>query len=320
MHRVDTVTRLKKVGTILAIHRFPVKSMQGECLTRVGVGERGVDGDRAWALRDLEVGEITSAKHFPRILQFRVRQDPDNDGLQILFPNGEQFPITSPDISARISSALKHRVELVESSGKPPAHFRLRAFRSPAVLRRLLGARRGGPTPDLSQLPLSMLATLSWYASPPGTYFDAFPLHLVTSNALSALGSLSGVPADARRFRPNFVIEADDATLAAPENEWVGRRMLVGAAEIEICSLTFRCGMPSHAQTPDLPKAPAIVKTIYGALDTKFGVYARVLRPGLVRVGDRVLSAEVSDTPALRQLREVGRALKRAILDAYLTF
>lgn len=319
MGKFEAVTRLQQVGVVSAIHRYPVKSMQGEHLSEVALTKGGLPGDRAWALRDLELGEITSAKHFPRILQFGTARGPDGD-VELVFPNGERCAASAPDISQRISAVLKHRVELVESRGQPRRHYRLSAFRTPRALRRLLGARRGGIMPDLSQLPLPLLATLSLYATPPGTYFDAFPLHLVSTNSIAALSALSGVPADARRFRPNFVIAGEHPEACLLENAWVGRRLLLGAAEVEVCSLTFRCGMPSQPQTGDLAKAPSIVKTIYDRLDSKFGVYARVLRAGRVRVGDcAFIDPSLASTP-LRELRDLGRAFKRAVLEAYLSF
>ena len=319
MGKFEPVTRLQQVGVVSAIHRYPVKSMQGERLSEVEVTKRGLPGDRAWALRDLEIGEITSAKHFPRILQFGTSRGHDGR-LELIFPSGERYAASAPDISQRISAVLKHRVQLEESRILRRSQYRLRAFRTPRALRRLLGARRGGIMPDLSQLPLSLLATLSFYATPPGTYFDAFPLHLVSTNSIAALSALSGVPADARRFRPNFVIEGEHPGGSLLENTWVGRRLLLGAAEVEVCSLTFRCGMPSQPQTSDLPKAPPIVKAIYDQLDSKFGVYARVLRPGSVRVGDRAFIDPSAESTPLRELRELGRTFKRAVLDAYLSF
>ena len=51
------------VGTVRALWRFPVKSMLGEQLDVVEVGEGGIVGDRAYAVRDRETGKVASAKH-----------------------------------------------------------------------------------------------------------------------------------------------------------------------------------------------------------------------------------------------------------------
>jgi uncharacterized protein YcbX len=55
--------------------RYPVKSMLGEELNASNVTERGLAGDRAYALVDSADGKIASAKNprqLPRMFQFRA--------------------------------------------------------------------------------------------------------------------------------------------------------------------------------------------------------------------------------------------------------
>jgi uncharacterized protein len=47
--------------TVTEIWRYPVKSMGGERLDNVAVDERGMIADRMWAVRDPELGSITTA-------------------------------------------------------------------------------------------------------------------------------------------------------------------------------------------------------------------------------------------------------------------
>src|SRR3989442_6402734 len=51
------------VGTIRALWRFPVKSMLGEELDAADLGDAGIVGDRAYAIRDRATGKVASAKH-----------------------------------------------------------------------------------------------------------------------------------------------------------------------------------------------------------------------------------------------------------------
>ena len=49
------------IGTVTDLWRFPVKSMRGERLTEAFVTEQGIQGDRAYALLDVETGRVVSA-------------------------------------------------------------------------------------------------------------------------------------------------------------------------------------------------------------------------------------------------------------------
>lgn len=102
-------------------------------------------------------------------------------------------------------------------------------------------------------------------------HFDSGVVHLVTT------GSLRALAADARRFRPNVVLEGEG------EAGWLGRSVSIGAAVLRVKEVTRRCVMVTHPQ-PGLPRDLAVLKAV--ARDG-FGVYAEVLKPGLVRVGDR---------------------------------
>ena len=55
--------------TVTEIWRYPVKSMGGERLDNVAVDERGIVADRMWAVRDPELGSITTARRRPALLR-----------------------------------------------------------------------------------------------------------------------------------------------------------------------------------------------------------------------------------------------------------
>jgi uncharacterized protein YcbX len=55
--------------TVTEIWRYPVKSMGGERLDNVAVDERGMVADRMWAVRDPELGSITTARRRPTLLR-----------------------------------------------------------------------------------------------------------------------------------------------------------------------------------------------------------------------------------------------------------
>ena len=64
-----------KVGAVVSLWRYPVKSMMGEELNAAEVREHGLFGDRAYALLDSSDGKVASAKNprkWPSLFAFRA--------------------------------------------------------------------------------------------------------------------------------------------------------------------------------------------------------------------------------------------------------
>src|SRR5260370_277120 len=60
---MSSETNHESIGSVLSVWRYPVKSMLGEELKSTRVTERGLLGDRAYALLDRETAKVASAKH-----------------------------------------------------------------------------------------------------------------------------------------------------------------------------------------------------------------------------------------------------------------
>jgi hypothetical protein len=84
-------------GKVVSIWRYPVKSMLGEELNSSYVTERGLVGDRAYALIDEETGKVASAKNprkWEKLFDFHCifvepPQAPDNiPPIRITLPDG----------------------------------------------------------------------------------------------------------------------------------------------------------------------------------------------------------------------------------------
>lgn len=120
------------------------------------------------------------------------------------------------------------------------------------------------------------------------SHLDAGPVHLLTSASLALLRSaLPAAGVDARRFRPNLVIELQSAEPI--EQTWIGRRLQVGKeVELLVSTATERCGMVAFAQS-ELTEEPAVLRYIAQQAQQKFGVYAQVVVPGVVRLDDPVV-------------------------------
>ena len=87
--------------------------------------------------------------------------------------------------------------------------------------------------------------------SPPGTFFDCGPLHLITDATLTELGGHhTDGTVDRKRFRPNIVVAGVGHGFV--ENEWVGHRLHIGTeVTVSIVLPSPRCVITTLAQ-PDL--------------------------------------------------------------------
>src|SRR5881396_2702895 len=64
-----------EIGRVVSLWRYPVKSMMGEELNATEVTERGLLGDRAYALVDNSDGKVATAKNprkWPNLFDFRA--------------------------------------------------------------------------------------------------------------------------------------------------------------------------------------------------------------------------------------------------------
>ncbi len=280
------------VATVKEIWRFPVKSMQGERVERCELGPLGIAGDRGWAVRDEQAGEIRGAKKLPRLLQAKARYATEPAGVdvpvaEITLPDGTVVASNAPDASARLSRYLGRPVTLWPL--QPPTateHYRRGAPDNPDMmeeLRQIFGRLPDEPLPDLSVFPPEVME----FTSPLGTYFDAFPVHLLTTTSIATLGRHAPASRlDPRRFRPNFVLEPVGRG-DLPELAWCGGPLRIGSAELRVEIPCARCVMTTVEQG-DLPKDPGVLRAIVRELDQNIGVYATVATPGRVAVGDRV--------------------------------
>ena len=279
-------------GRVAEIWRYPVKSMGGERLKAIGVTPGGLPGDRAWAVRDEVRGGIRGAKKIPNLMRCKARypRPPTSDTqlAEITLPDGSQLTTLDADVAKRLSEAMGQELTLWPLQ---PAH-RLEHYRRgapthsdvPTELRSVFGLLPEEPLPDISVFPREVLE----FETPPGTYFDAFPLLLMTDASLHALQERAPHSViDVRRFRPNFLIAAPAEAVGFVEMAWPGRKLRIGGATLEVTIACPRCVMTTHG-FDDLPRDTSIMRTLVREAGQKLGVYARVVEPGPVALGDGV--------------------------------
>jgi uncharacterized protein YcbX len=131
--------------------------------------------------------------------------------------------------------------------------------------------------------------TVTDFALPEGTFFDAAPVHLVTTATLDWLRALYPEGRfEVRRFRPNLVVETPEGQDGFVENAWAGRTLAIGdSVRIQITRPCARCVMTTLPQS-DLPRDSGILRTAARHNRASVGVYASVARGGTVGRGDPV--------------------------------
>jgi uncharacterized protein YcbX len=282
-----------QVGVLERLRRYPVKSMGGEVLDEVELGAGGVPGDRAWAVRDEVRGGIRGAKKLPGLMHLRARYEkpPAPEGsspAEITLPDGSTLATGDPDAAERLSQAIDHPVTLWPLlPAEALDHYRRGAPTHEDLeqeLRSIFGRLPDEPLPDLSIFPPELLE----YESPPGTYFDAFPLLILSSASLRSMGGRApGSTFDARRFRPNLLVSQTEADEAFPEQAWRGRRLEIGDAILEVTVECPRCVVTTRG-FEDLAEDPGVMRALVRETGGNLGVYARVETPGRIRVGDPI--------------------------------
>lgn len=291
------------VGTVGALWRFPVKSMQGEAIHEAELTERGVVGDRGFALVDVDSGKVVSAKSvrlFPDLLRCQAsfveapRADADFSIVQITLPDGTTVRSDAPDIDAALSRALRREVRLASTA---PEDFTIDMYHpdiegvDPAGRRDMTVEQRLGS---------AIFAQMGIPSPVPiGAFFDVFPMSILTTSTLDKLSQISPKSLfDLRRFRMNLIVSTEEVGFV--ENHWIGSALQVGGSvRLRPTMPDSRCVMTTLAQ-PDLLNDPEVLRTLVrhnrldvggGAPVPCAGVYAVVEAPGLVRVGDSVALA-----------------------------
>lgn len=267
------------LGSVVTIWRYPVKSMQGEEVCSSRFAERGLLGDRVYALIERSTGKIASAKNprkWFRLFTFSARMAEEPDGraepprVAITFPDGTQVYSDQPDIDAILSGALEREVTLCAQVPDVP---QLEKY-----------------WPDIDNAAKPEAVTEE--EIPPGTFFDGDIVHLLTSASLNTLNNAyPGSIFDARRFRPNLVIATPPERLGFVENSWIGSTIAIGdEVRLRIARPTKRCVITT-LPLDEFPRDLGILRAAVQANHAAVGVYGSVARGGIVHKGDQVTLA-----------------------------
>ena len=294
------MTTVASVGSVAGLWRFPVKSMGGERLEQAEITARGLVGDRAYALIDLDTGKVASAKSvrlFPDLLGCRAAfVEPPRSGrelppVRITLPDSTSVTSDSGDVDRVLSAYFRREVILARAA---PDDFTIDMYhpdledmgpegRRDTVVEQKLGSAYFAEAGLASPVPV-------------GSFFDLFPVTVLTTSTLERLSELrSESRFDQRRFRMNVIVGTEHPGFV--ENDWVGRNLLIGdAVELSVEMPDSRCVMTTLAQD-ELPGDTDILRTLVQHNRIQVGdagrfpcvgVYAVVEESGTVQTGDDV--------------------------------
>lgn len=241
---------------VKSLWRYPVKSMQGECLQEIVLTPYGVAGDRRYGVFDRQSGTILSAKREAQLLSARACYH--GEVLMITIPEGTAQPI-GPDLDTQLSAWLDRDVCLLEAS-----FAQIATFQAPSDF-----------TDDTSDL-------VQWSGTA-GSFVDESTLHILSTEILEALNlERRDLSFDVSRFRPNIEVAGN------PE-ELDGEQLYLGTAHVVIDKPCSRCVMVTRPQA-GIARELDILRHLISTRDANLGVRAHLARGGIIRVGDGVTS------------------------------
>jgi uncharacterized protein YcbX len=232
-------------GAVAQVWRYPVKSMQGETPDVLDLDGDRVPLDREWGVRDSTTGRVLTGRGEPRLLLASARVV-DGDRVCITLPDGRQLHEDDYATDLALSSYVGRPVHLARAKADEHQGF----------------------AEDGAQ-----------WQSRAGSFNDGHPVHLLTTATLAA------GPWDARRFRPNVVLDVGAGAEPFAEEGWTSVRL--GNVALEIYKRTTRCSITTRAQ-PGLAEDPEVRAELIRNRNAKLGVYARVTTPGPIAAGDAV--------------------------------
>ncbi len=242
------------------------------------------------SLIDDESGKVVSAKRSKRWANLLACRATCADGdVWIQLPDHETVSVRDPNVHDALSSYLGRAVGLVADAPSDAIFDEVWAsdLKDGAAPYPNIGSARVEDGDELIDFPVSMFA--------PGHFFDAAPVHLLTTGTLRQLAALAPDHLFAvDRFRPNIVIATEEEGFL--ETSWGGKSIAIGEAQLSVLFTVPRCVMTTLPQG-DLPADRGVLRAIsdHNMVDlagTRYpcaGVYATVTKPGVIATNESVI-------------------------------
>lgn len=255
---------------VARISLAPVKGLALVHVDRVELGPTGAVANRRFHIVDAE-GRFLNGKRCGPLVRVTPVYDHDAQTLELRFPDGQ------------VASGI------VETGEPVTTDF----FGRPAAGRLVVGPWSEALSGWLGQ-PVSLVRTdVAGAAVDRG---EGAAVSLVSAASLARLAQALGLdePVDGRRFRMLLDLEGMQAH---EEDGWIGRRVVAGEATLRVGGNIGRCVVTGQDPATGEPGVDTLraLRDYRGDVPTTeplpFGVWASVLEPGAVAVGDPVVPA-----------------------------
>jgi hypothetical protein len=249
------------MASVVAISVAPVKGLALEARESVELTPAGVEGDRRFYLVD-ETGHLINQKRVPALAT--VVPSVADGRLRLSFPNG----------------AVEDEVQLGEAIET--------SFYGRPVAGRLVAGPWGEALSAHTGTTLRLARTEA-----EGAGLDrgaGAGVSMISTGSLRALAAEAGRDVvDGRRFRMLLTL---DGLEPHGEDAWLGRRVRVGGAAVELVGNVGRCAVTTRDPDSGVRDLETLdlIEAYRGDLPTTeplpFGVWGRVVEPGRVALGD----------------------------------
>ena len=250
------------------IHLAPIKALAIQEIEQVYLDRNGVEGDRRFCIVDAD-GRMLNAKRVQRFVAVRPRFDDTMRSLELEMPDR-----TSVDGAIDLGRAIS-----VSIYGRD-------------VSARVVDGPWAGALSALAGQPVQLVRF-----EEPGEGVDRADegggASLLGEASLCAIAKAAGIsgPVDPRRFRMLFGVSGVEAHA---EDSWIGSHVHVGEAVVVPGGNIGRCAVTTldpRTGKSDLDTLAALAKYRGDKMTSEplpFGIWARVVQPGDVRVGDAI--------------------------------
>jgi len=259
------------------LHYYPVKSAMGVGAPQIQVTRDGPAQDRLWMVVDAQGDQIT-AREAPQLLSVQASFLPDG-ALQVMAEARAPLIIQAPRSMASVR-LFSDPLAAEEADVEANAWMSNLLDRPARLVRRTAATARPYGKGDY------------------GGFGDVASLLIANAASLDALNARLNWPVTMDRFRPNIVLEG---AAAFAEDGW--ESMTIGDVELRVIEPCVRCIMTTIDPVSgrrDLTQQPLRDLSLFRADEggnIHFGVYAEVVRPGKVSLGDVAQINRVSKVP-----------------------